>query len=278
MCNSLLVSGEILGTHHTRRAAPDLSRGVCHELRTTVNVAREIFTPPAEFRPPSHSFAISLSCTDSLWLAVQPCCACGRSAAQTIERNSPHAAALWHEYAHSNIGRIWEWDRPSSLPGPCVCFHKVESYFKSRKWRVLWWRGWRWLSCSCFSLVMESSWPNSQAKETSTLWCFACIAMPGPSLFFSLPHVWLKNRLSFPTWGNVLSLWYHASFSGSSVLNRVYNFTFLCLEEGPHRESSPVLPLQPHNFRRSRVLPLLKCVKTQVYVPTVLFRIRWCLL
>ena len=52
------------------------------------------------------------------------------------------------------------------------------------------------------------------------------------------------------------------SFSGSSVLNRVYNFTFSCLKQGHPRKSSPFLPLRSHNFRWFRA-PLLECVKTQ---------------
>ena len=51
------------------------------------------------------------------------------------------------------------------------------------------------------------------------------------------------------------------SFSGSSVLNRVYIFRFSCLEQGRPRKSSPFLPLQSHNFRWFRA-PSLKCVKT----------------
>ena len=47
------------------------------------------------------------------------------------------------------------------------------------------------------------------------------------------------------------------SFSGSSVLNRVYNFTFL----------------RSHNFRWFRA-PSLECVKTQTYVLFLVFWIR----
>ena len=54
------------------------------------------------------------------------------------------------------------------------------------------------------------------------------------------------------------------SFSGSSVLNRVYNFTYSCLTQGRPRKSSPFLPLRSHNFRWFRA-PSLKCVKTQTY-------------
>ena len=39
------------------------------------------------------------------------------------------------------------------------------------------------------------------------------------------------------------------SFSGSSVLNRVDNFTFSCLKQGRPCKSSPFLPLRSHNFR-----------------------------
>ena len=46
------------------------------------------------------------------------------------------------------------------------------------------------------------------------------------------------------------------SFSGSSVLNRVYNFTFSCLKQGRPHQSSPFLPLRSHdsfaNFVRLR--------------------------
>ena len=38
------------------------------------------------------------------------------------------------------------------------------------------------------------------------------------------------------------------SFSGSSVLNRVYNFTFSCLKQGRPHKSPPFLPLRSHNF------------------------------
>ena len=38
------------------------------------------------------------------------------------------------------------------------------------------------------------------------------------------------------------------SFSGCSVLNRVYNFTFSCLKQVRPRKSSPFLPLRSHNF------------------------------
>ena len=55
------------------------------------------------------------------------------------------------------------------------------------------------------------------------------------------------------------------SFSGSSVLNRVYNFTFSCLEQGRPRKYSPFLPLRSHNFRWFRV-PSLKCMKTETYM------------
>ena len=54
------------------------------------------------------------------------------------------------------------------------------------------------------------------------------------------------------------------SFSGSSVLNRVYNFTFSCLKQGRPFKSSSFLPLRSHNFRWFRA-PSLKCVKTQSY-------------
>ena len=63
------------------------------------------------------------------------------------------------------------------------------------------------------------------------------------------------------------------SFSGSSVLNRVYIFRFSCLEQGRPRKSSLFLPLQSHNFRWFRA-PSLKCVKTQTYVPFLVFWIR----
>ena len=39
------------------------------------------------------------------------------------------------------------------------------------------------------------------------------------------------------------------SFSGSSVLNRVYIFRFPCLKQGSPHKSSPFLPLRSHNFR-----------------------------
>ena len=61
------------------------------------------------------------------------------------------------------------------------------------------------------------------------------------------------------------------SFSGSSVLNRVYNFKFSCLKQGRPRKSSPVLPLRSYNFRWFRA-PSLECVKTQTYVPFVVFK------
>ena len=62
------------------------------------------------------------------------------------------------------------------------------------------------------------------------------------------------------------------SFSGSSVLNRVYIFRFSCLKQGRPRKS-PFLPLWSHNFRWFRA-PSLKCVKTQTYVPFLVFLIR----
>ena len=43
------------------------------------------------------------------------------------------------------------------------------------------------------------------------------------------------------------------SFSGSSVFNRVYDFTFACLKQGCPRKSSPILPLQSQNFLLDRV-------------------------
>ena len=52
------------------------------------------------------------------------------------------------------------------------------------------------------------------------------------------------------------------SFSGSSVLNRVYIFRFSCLEQGRPRKSSPFL-LRSHNFRWFRA-PSLKCVKSKL--------------
>ena len=55
------------------------------------------------------------------------------------------------------------------------------------------------------------------------------------------------------------------SFSGSSVLNRVYNFTFSCLKQSRPRKS-PFLPLRSHDVRWFRAPPL-KCVKTRTYVP-----------
>ena len=60
------------------------------------------------------------------------------------------------------------------------------------------------------------------------------------------------------------------SFSGSSVLNRVYNFTFSCLKQGRPRDSSPFLHLRSHNFRWFHA-PSLKCVGTQTYVPFLVF-------
>ena len=51
------------------------------------------------------------------------------------------------------------------------------------------------------------------------------------------------------------------SFSGSSVTNRVYNFTFLCRKQGRPRKS-PFLPFQSHNFCWF-CAPSLKCVKMQ---------------
>ena len=63
------------------------------------------------------------------------------------------------------------------------------------------------------------------------------------------------------------------SFSGSSILNRVYIFRFLCLEQGRPRKCSPFLPLRSHNFRWFRA-PSLKCVKTQTYVQFLVFWIR----
>ena len=63
------------------------------------------------------------------------------------------------------------------------------------------------------------------------------------------------------------------SFSGSSVLNRVYNFTFSCLKQGRPRESSPFSPfgqIIKGWFRATS----LECVKTQTYVPFLVFWIR----
>ena len=55
------------------------------------------------------------------------------------------------------------------------------------------------------------------------------------------------------------------SFSGFSVLNRVYNFTFLCLKQGRHHKSPPFLPFHSHNFRWI-CAPSLKCMKKQTTV------------
>ena len=63
------------------------------------------------------------------------------------------------------------------------------------------------------------------------------------------------------------------SFSGSSVLNRVYIFRFSCLKQRRPHISSPFLSLRSHNFRWFRA-PSLKCVKTQTYVPLLVFWIR----
>ena len=76
------------------------------------------------------------------------------------------------------------------------------------------------------------------------------------------------------------------SFSGSSVLNSVYNFTFLCLKQGclpvnlllPHTLPPPPSPPPPpprrwHNVRWYHA-PSLKCVKTQTYVPLLVFWIQ----
>ena len=62
------------------------------------------------------------------------------------------------------------------------------------------------------------------------------------------------------------------SFSGSSVLNRVYIFRFSCLKQGRPRKSL-FLPLWSHNFRWFRA-PSLKCGKTQTYVPFLVFWVR----
>ena len=63
------------------------------------------------------------------------------------------------------------------------------------------------------------------------------------------------------------------SFSGSSVSNRVYNFTFPCLKQGRPCKSSPFLPLWSHNFHWFRA-PSLECIKTHTYRPFVVFWIR----
>ena len=63
------------------------------------------------------------------------------------------------------------------------------------------------------------------------------------------------------------------SFSGSSVLNRVYNFTFSCLKQVHPRESSPFLPFRSHNFRWFRASSS-KWVKMQTYVLFLVFWIR----
>ena len=59
------------------------------------------------------------------------------------------------------------------------------------------------------------------------------------------------------------------SFSGSSVFNRAYNFTFSCLKQGHPHKYSPFLPLRSHNFRWF-LAPSLKCMKMQTYM----YRIR----
>ena len=53
------------------------------------------------------------------------------------------------------------------------------------------------------------------------------------------------------------------SLSGSSVLNRVYNFTFLSPKQGRPHKSSPFLPLQSHNFRWFR-LPHWNALKSKL--------------
>ena len=59
------------------------------------------------------------------------------------------------------------------------------------------------------------------------------------------------------------------SFSGSSVLNRVYNFTFLCLKQGCPRETSSF----PLIAKFALILcAFVKSVKTQTYVP---FLVLW---
>ena len=63
------------------------------------------------------------------------------------------------------------------------------------------------------------------------------------------------------------------TFSGSSVLNRVYSFTFSCLKQGRPRKSSPFLPFPSHNFRWFHA-PSLKCVKKETYVPFLVFWMR----
>ena len=63
-----------------------------------------------------------------------------------------------------------------------------------------------------------------------------------------------STRLYLPPWGETSIIYFlhrdmppiRVSFSGFSVLvNRVRNFTFLCLKQDCHCKSSPFLPLQP---------------------------------
>ena len=103
--------------------------------------------------------------------------------------------------------------------------------------------------------------------------------VPRASSMFTPPPSLLEVRESRGLgWGGGTPIYFvyrdvtpvRVSFSGSSVLNRVYNFTFFCLKQGRHRKYSPFLPLQPHNIRWFRV-PSLKCVKCKIMYRFLLF-------
>ena len=114
------------------------------------------------------------------------------------------------------------------------------------------------ISCINVFCEMDGFLRNSPAPIPTHISCLGGIEAPHPG--GGTPIYFLYR--------DVLTV--RVSFSGSSVLNRVYNFTFSCLKQGCPRKSSPFLPLQSHNFGWVRV-PLLECMETQTYVPFVVF-------
>ena len=121
-------------------------------------------------------------------------------------------------------------------------------------------------------------WLLWMLSTTAVLWmrrymirqCAFCKVATSPvNRFWRL--FWKLHRYRPPVGRDVTTV--RVSFSGSSVLNRVYIFRCSCLKQGPPRKSSPFLPLCSHNFRWFRA-PSLKCVKTQTYAPFLVFWIR----